>query len=250
MAAESLYLRSTTFTAGTSWLKAYADGLRDNTIRLGRTRYTAGEVALAQADAEIGALHVSSTKILRLYRQSGTGTSDDATRAALSTPIRGVWHYDDNAGDPSSAASVEGDLLVRDAGTNDAWLESYEGTSYRGLGVLAENRTTATAGSPRQASGKLCMRSQAHDGVSTTRYLDTWTQVDHAVDGDSGSEFSYLSIRRQPQSGDEVVMAFLHFDHPWGASGINLDETTLELVNESVNVAGNSYSDGFAAGYR
>lgn len=193
MAAESLYLRSMTFTAGTSWLKSYADGLRDNTIRLGRTRYTAGEVAIAQADAEIGALHVSSAKILRLYRQSGTGAADDATRAALSTPIRGVWHYNDAVGDPSSAASVTGDLLVQDDGSNPRFLRAYNGSAYYGLGVRADYRTAATAGTQTQDSDEIRMRGsswKASSSAAKWRDVALKLTVDDAVDATDSTSLS------------------------------------------------------------
>jgi hypothetical protein len=247
MAAESLYLRSQTFTAGTAWLKTYADGLRDNDLRLGRTRYTSGEVALAQADAEVGALHVSSAKILRLYRQSGTGTSDDSTRAALSTPIRGVWHYDDNTGDPSGAASVEGDLYVRDAGSSDAWLESYDGSTYRGLGVLAEHRATATSGSPAKNSPRVSLRSQIWQGSTQTR---EWFLRSEDVNA-SGSFASFLSIRFQIQgSSDELEAWRISKSRAWvNGSDLCLDDMTLESKQTSVNL-GSSVVDGFAGSIR
>lgn len=246
MAAESLYLRTTTFTAGTAWLKTYADSLQANDIRLGRTRYTAGEVALAQADAEIGALHVSSAKILRLYRQSGTSTSSDSARAALSTPIRGVWHYDDNTGDPSGAASVEGDLYVRDAGSSNAWLESYDGSAYRGLGVLAENRTTATSGAgARQSSDLVKLRAQLYTG-GQARNRDAWLQV--VPDVEDGTEYTKIHLWwRREEDGSNLDILTIFQNRSWNSG--NRDSSTLELRDTEV-ASGPAIVDSFACAYR
>ena len=246
MAAESLYLRSQTFTAGTAWLKTYADGLRDNDMRLGRTRYTSGEVALAQTDAEVGALHVSSAKILRLYRQSGTSTSSDSARAALSTPIRGVWHYDDNTGDPSGAASVEGDLYVRDAGSSNARLESYDGSAYRGLGVLAENRTTATSGAgARQSSDIVKLRAQLYTG-GAAKYRDAWFKV--TPDVEDGVEYTKIGMwfRREEAASDLDILT-IYQGRSWGTG--KLDSSTLTL-NDTEVTSGPAVTDSFAAGFR
>lgn len=246
MAAESLYLRTTTFTAGTSWLKTYADALQANDLRLGRTRYTAGEVALAQADAEIGALHVNSAKVLRLYRQSGTSTSNDSTRAALSTPIRGTWHYDDNTGDPSSAASVEGDLYVRDAGGSNAWLEAYDGSTYRGLGVMAENRTTATNELPLQSSDRVTLRSQVYSG-GAARHRDVFMVSEPVTE--SGQTHVRLAIRfREEEAGADVDLAYLRWNRAFGP-GDCLDASTLELIELNAQTGG-ALDDAFVAGLR
>lgn len=174
MAAESLYLRSTTFTAGTAWLKTYADGLQANDLRLGRMRYTAGESVLAQADSEIGATFMASNKILYSHRTNATGDSSEATRLAKRTPHRGVWHSDDNAGDPASAYSVEGDLLVWDAVADGAWLEAFDGTSWRGLGVLAEARSTATGGSQTVNSSPVVWRSSVWNSGTSAAVDRSW----------------------------------------------------------------------------
>ena len=130
MAAESLYLRSQTFTAG----YRLAEDLCRRTPRqrhAPRAHPTSGEVA-PRPDGRRG--RCSSCE----FGQDPPALSAERHQyverlrpRALSTPIRGVALRRQH-GDPSGAASVEGDLYVRDAGSSNAWLESYDGSAYRG----------------------------------------------------------------------------------------------------------------------
>lgn len=249
MSAESLFLRLKTFLARTAWLKEDCDGLRDNTIRLGRTRYTTGESVLAQADSEIGALHVDSSKRLRLYRENATGDSSEATRLAKTAVIRAVHHYDDFTGDPSSTVSVEGDLYVRDAGGANAWLEEYDGSAYRGLGVLAENRTPATLGSPTQNSGELRMRSAIFQSVE--QYRDFYLRVRNIESLTVIGSFLEFWFEREGDGSAECCR--INKDRVWepAEGGFAFDDMTFEMREQNTLVPGeNVVDDGFVGSIR
>ena len=206
MSAGALLLRTKSYTPPVQWREVDAVGLRDNTVALGRTRYTAGETVLAQADSEIGALHVDSAKRVRVYRADATGDSSEATRLAKTARVGVVHHYDDFTGDPSATVSVEGDLYVRDSGGASAWLEEYDGSTYRGLGVLAENRTTATSGSgARQSSDLVKLRAQLYTG-GQARNRDAWLQV--VPDVEDGTEYTKIHLwwRREEDGSDLDIL--------------------------------------------
>lgn len=128
---------------------AYLGGVDTNALMLGRCRWTTGATVLQQPDCEAGALQMQpGDRLLRGFRISGTSTAVDADRLKLSTPYRGDWHYDDNAGPPPLDNRVcKGDSYLADSGSGDRYVAYYDSAEGRfaGYGVLAEYRTAATA---------------------------------------------------------------------------------------------------------
>ena len=246
MSAYALLLRTKSYTPPVQWREVDAVGLRDNTVALGRTRYTAGETVLAQADSEIGALHVDSAKRVRVYRADATGDSSEATRLAKTARVGVVHHYDDFTGDPSATVSVEGDLYVRDSGGASAWLEEYDGSTYRGLGVLAENRTTATSGSgARQSSDLVKLRAQLYTG-GQARNRDAWLQV--VPDVEDGTEYTKIHLWwRREEDGSDLDILTIFQNRSWNSG--NRDSSTLELRDTEV-ASGPAIVDSFACAYR
>lgn len=213
MAADQLLLRSQTFLARKAWKKEYADGLRDNTLRLGRNRYTSGETVLAQADCERGALHARPDGCLWFARLDGTGVSDDETREGLFAPLRAIWHYDDRNGAPETdGRSVAGDLIIWDDGANDRFLGVCTGAGVYGLGVRADYRTAATATSgvtQNQPSDRIAMRSSRWDTSGTPAAKSREWSFQCGTSPSAGDSYSLLRIQRRHEGGPWTNVATL-----------------------------------------
>lgn len=168
MSAESLLLRTQAFLSRKAWKRQYASGLRDNDLRLGRTRYTAGETVLAQVDAEIGSLFASANGVLYQNRLDGTAVTNDAARALLMTPHRGQWHTADNSGSapPLDGRTVVGDMLIVDTGSGDRYVKFKDADRFAGFGVLVEPRTLATISDPGVDSQPVILRGSGHTGLA------------------------------------------------------------------------------------
>lgn len=205
MAADQIELRTTTFTKGHGWLDSYGTLLRDNDILLGRGRWTTGETVLAQVDCQPGAWQIQpGDRILRHWRLDGTGTADDAARLLLSTPIRGTWHSDDNSGatPPLDNRVVKGDSCQVDTGSGDSYVLHYDGSRFRGYGVLAEYRTAATGGAgAKQHSDRVSWRSSSWDG-SAAKYRE-WRARSFVVTDASGADAWDWRLSRFAEGGTE-----------------------------------------------
>lgn len=208
MAAEQIELRTTVFTKGHGWLNSYGTNLRDSILRLGRTRWTAGETVLAQADCERGALHARPDGALWFLRLDGTATSDDATREDLFAPIRSIWHYNDRNGAPETdGRSIAGDLIIWDDGTNDRFLGVCTGSGVYGLGVRADYRTAATALSTTQNSDAVAWRSSRW--VTSAAKYRQWRAVARGDASDANN--SFLSLYAKREEGSEYkIFDFQH----------------------------------------
>lgn len=211
--------------------------------------YDAGTPDLPLAMQVVG-VHWSdpTSKAFRFFRQTATG----ADARAKSSPLRPIWHYNDRTGDPADDARVaEGDLLVYDDGTSSRFLKACKNVggvrSFYGLGVRADNRTTATSGSPSQNSDRVAVRSQIWQGSTQTR---EWFLRSEDVNA-SGSFASFLSVRFQVQgSSDEVEAWRVSKSRAWtNGSDLCLDDMTFESRQTSVSL-GSSIVDGFAGSIR
>lgn len=207
MAADQIELRTTTFTKGHGWLDSYGTLLRDNDILLGRGRWTTGETVLAQVDCQPGAWQIQpGDRILRTWRLDGTATADDAARLLLSTPHRGTWHSDDNSGAPPPLdnRAVKGDSCQIDTGSGDSYVLHYDGSRFRGYGVLAEYRTAATATNgttQNQASERITMRSSRWDTSGTPAAKDREWSFLVGTSASGPDSYSLLKAQRRHEGG-------------------------------------------------
>lgn len=202
---------------------AYLGGVDTNALLLGRNRYTGGADVLAQPDCEIGATWAGPDGTLWFYRLDGTAVSDDATRAGLATPLRGIWHYDDRSGAPETdGRSINGDLIIWDDGTNDRFLGVCTGSGVYGLGVRADYRTAATATSgatQNQASDRITMRSSRWDTSGTPAAKDReWSFYCH-TSSSAGDGYSLLHIDRRHEGGAWTGVATLDINGWFYLSG-------------------------------
>lgn len=190
-----------------------------------------------------------TSKALRIFRQTATG----ADGRAKSSPLRPVWHYSDQAGDPADDARVvEGDLLVYDDGSTSRFLKACKNVSgvrsFYGLGVRADNRTTATSGSPSQDSDKVGVRSQVyHNAATQTR--DFFLRGENELENDSFA--AYLTLYLQlGGSAFEVESLRVAHGRLWDdGARLCLDDGTLELMKSGVDID-DDIDDGFAGGLR
>lgn len=203
MAADQIELRTTTFTKGHGWLDSYGTLLRDNDVLLGRGRWTTGETVLAQVDCQPGAWQIQpGDRLLRAWRLDGTATADDAARLLLSTPIRGSWHSDDNSGATPALDNrvVKGDSCQIDTGSGDSYVLHYDGSRFRGYGVLAESRDLATSIAPAKASEQVVLRASVWD-TGAAKYRQWHLRTDAS---DASSDF--LSVYRTVEGSSERLV--------------------------------------------
>lgn len=214
--ADQIELRTTTFTKGHGWLDSYGTNLRTNDVLLGRGRWTTGASVLAQVDCEAGAWQIQpGDRLLRTWRLDGTATADDATRLALSTPIRGSFHYADNAGEPALDNRVcKGDSYIHDTGSDDRYQLHYDSVAgaFKGLGVRADYRTAATATSgatQNQASDRVTMRASRWDtsGTPAAKYRE-WSMF-ASTSSSASDSYSLLNIQRRHEGGAQTTVATL-----------------------------------------
>jgi hypothetical protein len=198
---------------------------------------------------QVAGVHWSdpTSKAFRFFRQTATG----ADARGKSSPLRPIWHYNDQSGTPADDARVaEGDLLVYDDGSGSRLLMGAKNVggvrSFYGFGVRADNRTTATSGAgARQASDLVKLRGQLYTG-GAAKNRDFWLRVEPSVD--SGNEYTMINFWwRQQEAAADLDMMTLYHNHTW--TGGKFDSSTLALRDQSA-ASGPAVTDSFVAGLR
>ena len=213
--SDKIFLRGETIVDGTGVLPAQGNSWIANDVMLGRARWTTGATVLQQPDCQPGAWQIQpGDRLLRTWRLDGTATADDAARLLLSTPIRGTWHSDDNSGATPALDNrvVKGDSCQIDTGSGDSYVLHYDGARFRGLGVLAEYRTAATATSgatQNQASDRVTMRASRWDtsGTPAAKYRE-WSMF-ASTSSSASDSYSLLNIQRRHEGGAQTTVATL-----------------------------------------
>lgn len=169
-----------------------------NIRTLSRNFWDAGTPDLPLSEQKQGTSWMDPTTLaLWVFRIDGAGDPRDA-----GSPLRPTWHWSDFDGAPPADGRVaEGDCLIWDSGSGDTYVLHRDAGRFRGLGVLAEYRTAATALSTDQASDRVAVRSSRWDtsGTPAAKYRE-WSI--HCHTSASGSDsYSFLKFQRRHEGG-------------------------------------------------
>lgn len=180
-----------------------------NVRSLSRNFWDAGTPDLALSEQKQGASWMDPTTLaMWIFRIDGAGDPRDA-----GSPLRPTWHWNDFDGaPPDDGRAAEGDCLIWDSGSGDTYVLHRDAARFRGLGVLAEYRTAATATSgatQNQASDRVTMRASRWDtsGTPAAKYRE-WSFYAHTASS-AGDSYSLLHIDRRHEGGAWTGVATL-----------------------------------------
>lgn len=180
-----------------------------NIRTISRNFWDAGTPDLPLSEQKQGTSWMDPTTLaMWIFRIAGEDDPRDA-----GSPLRPTWHWNDFEGPPPADGRVaEGDCLIWDSGSGDTYVLYRDAGRFRGLGVLVEYRTAATATNgttQNQSSDRITMRSSRWDTSGTPAAQDReWSMYCH-TSASAGDGYSLLHIDRRHNGGSWTGVATL-----------------------------------------